>query len=127
MRTVWLILLIFVCLCAAASAPAQETGSMILEKCRALDQGNADKPVEVGFCAGFMTAAHEMLGVWRAGDEALSRSHYTLAEACIPPEATKGQLVKVFLKYLDDHPELLHERAILLYLTAMQKAFPCKK
>ena len=46
--------------------------------------------------------------------------------ACIPQNATNGQLIEVFLKYINDRPERLHEpRGNQLYLSWVD-AFPCE-
>ncbi len=46
--------------------------------------------------------------------------------ACIPQNVTNGQLIEVFLKYINDHPERLHEpRGNQLYLSWVG-AFPCE-
>jgi hypothetical protein len=46
---------------------------------------------------------------------------------CAPEGVTLGQLIKVFLKYMDEHPEQLHEDASLMLLRSLRKAFPCKE
>jgi hypothetical protein len=118
------------CLSVAPRSRAQqmETGNTIQQKCKALDNnGPTDNVFRAGFCAGFMSTMQEMLITWEAVDEGLNRKHPTSVHVCIPAEATNGQLIKVFLKFLDEHPELLHEPATGLYIQAMQHAFSCKK
>lgn len=46
-------------------------------------------------------------------------------EVCLPPNGGRVELIKVFLKYVEDHPEKLHENFALVLLQAMWKAFPC--
>jgi hypothetical protein len=46
---------------------------------------------------------------------------------CFPKGVTQGQTINVVLKYLDDHPEELHEPASILILKAVKTAWPCKK
>jgi len=36
-------------------------------------------------------------------------------KACMPPNATNDQLVRIFVKYLKDHPETLHENGAILF------------
>jgi hypothetical protein len=49
-----------------------------------------------------------------------------LASPILPAEVTNGQIVLVFVKYLEVHPERLHKPANLLLVEALRKAFPCK-
>jgi hypothetical protein len=46
---------------------------------------------------------------------------------CLPDEATLGQAVRVAVKWLEDHPARLHERAIDLVLSALRENFPCRR
>src|SRR5882672_4403228 len=112
------------CLAVPISRAQTETGNTIQEKCKALNE-STDK-FKAGFCAGFVSTSQEMLLLWHAVDEGLIRKHPTSAQVCFPAEVTNGQLVKVFLKYLDEHPESLHEPATGLFIKAMQQAFSCK-
>ena len=45
--------------------------------------------------------------------------------ACIPSGVTNGQLVKVFVKFADDNPALLHEPQGNGVIAAFGAAFPC--
>jgi hypothetical protein len=49
------------------------------------------------------------------------------ATSTISEAVTNDQVVKVFVKYLDDHPEELHRVAALLLSEALHSAFPCKE
>jgi hypothetical protein len=71
----------------------------------------ADLPSEDGFCVGYI------FGV----DDATGRDH------CRPEGTTLIQNVRVVVKYLNDHPEKLHEKASTLILQAFRDAFPCKQ
>jgi len=46
---------------------------------------------------------------------------------CIPSSASPEQLIRVLVKYLENHPENLHETPAVLISVAFIKAFPCKK
>lgn len=54
-----------------------------------------------------------------------SRGEQQRFVACIPAEAPIGELVKVVVKYGDDHPENLHKHSILFLKDALQHGFPC--
>ena len=45
---------------------------------------------------------------------------------CVPDEVTIGQLIRVFLKYVSDHPEKLHEPEYQELIRSWRLAFPCK-
>lgn len=50
-----------------------------------------------------------------------------LSMICIPQEASSvGQLARVVVKWLRDHPERLHEDKTILTLEAFRDAFPCE-
>jgi hypothetical protein len=44
---------------------------------------------------------------------------------CLPSQVTVGQAVRVVYKWLEDHPERLHERQGILVIAALRDAFPC--
>jgi len=45
---------------------------------------------------------------------------------CVPPaRVTIGGMVRMFVKYIDDHPEKEHERFDGVVWPAMLKAYPC--
>jgi Rap1a immunity proteins len=45
---------------------------------------------------------------------------------CIPDEVTRGQVVRVVIKYIDQHPEQTHELFGFLAYDALKEAWPCK-
>jgi hypothetical protein len=46
---------------------------------------------------------------------------------CRPDNTENGQLVKIVLKYIREHPEDAHQPTGLIVLWAFQRAFPCLK
>lgn len=44
---------------------------------------------------------------------------------CAPSNATPLQGVKVFRKFMQDHPERLHQASIVLAIDALRAAWPC--
>jgi len=46
---------------------------------------------------------------------------------CLPDGVTPNQTVRVIVKWLEDHPARLHEKAIGLVLTALRENFPCRQ
>jgi hypothetical protein len=132
MKPTLAVLTALICLMFSASAGAQTiTGSDIISKCKqAIASADSLTPASIshfdaGFCSGFMAGVNEDQVMWQASDKMDHRDH--LLSYCFPDASTNGQLLRVFVKYLDDHPEELHESAAFLYLKAMHRAFPCGK
>jgi hypothetical protein len=123
MRTLLAATLLSLFLCATVHATT--TGEELLQKCK----GIASKPTvyESGFCAGYISATIETLSMWETSDFYSKRTHEQDAKFCFPDNVDNGQILLVFIKYLEDHPEELHKPANLLFVQAMRKAFPCKK
>jgi hypothetical protein len=46
-------------------------------------------------------------------------------QACVPPNSTSRQLARVVVKYMDAHPQRMHEDFKLLTLEAFHDAWPC--
>jgi hypothetical protein len=46
---------------------------------------------------------------------------------CLPDGVTPNQTVRVIVKWLEDHPARLHERAIGLVLNSLSDSFPCRQ
>jgi len=46
---------------------------------------------------------------------------------CSPEDAIVAQSIRVVLKFLQDHPEKLHQRRTWLAAEALRKAFRCSK
>jgi hypothetical protein len=122
-------------LALSAGAGAQTTtGADIMSKCKQAvrdvdNDTSVDKPpvksFDVGFCFGFIDGANSTQQVWTASDKTNHRNH--AMGYCFSDAVTNGQMLRVFVKYLDDHPKELHEPAALLYIEAMRRAFPCGK
>jgi len=83
------------------------TGNTLKEYCNAPANQNYGQ----GMCLGFT------MGIWFG----------TTEKTCVPEGVTSGQLAAVVTKYMNDHPELLHEQARDIVFTALFEAFPCKE
>lgn len=118
MKTIFPIATFILCLVFCGKASASPSGTELQSKCKTALKDQADA-FDGGYCAGFI-------------DGVMSQ---TLVEAkagfdvpfCLPTGGSMGQIVQVFVKYLDDHPERLHEPASLLLVESLAKAFPCHK
>jgi hypothetical protein len=119
-----LFILILLCLSTCGTASAGPTGAEVLDKCKNLvDKGSV---FEGGYCAGFMDGVIDTARAWENSDEELKRKHEPWVRFCLPKEVTNGQIARVFVKFLEDHPEKLHFPANLLFIEALRTAFPCK-
>jgi hypothetical protein len=108
----------------AAAAPAfvadddvsnKLTGNALLPHCRALVDDDFATTPGAGLCAGMIST--------------LFWSQRTLGGSlkfCAPSKSiTRGQSRQVVLRYLENHPELLHLDIRLLAADAMREAWPC--
>jgi hypothetical protein len=46
-------------------------------------------------------------------------------DVCLPPDSTRKQLVLVFAKYVDEHPETAQRDFVEIAWIAFNRAFPC--
>lgn len=90
-----------------------DTGNRLFEDCRAANYFNR------GYCGGYVT------GIVDTIESLQSRGILPRDALCIPEESTKGQLVDVVLKYLEQNPERRHLEAGSLVPEALNRAFPC--
>jgi len=110
-------------LTAIARGDQTESGNDWLDFCeRALSDSpplSADEAKALA-CLGFVHASYYTAMIVRdlAGNP---NSVGFCGKAGIP----NGQLARIFVKYLQDHPERLHHPAAFLAYEAWQSAFPC--
>ena len=89
------------------------SGSDLLQKCE------SDSVAESNTCDGYILGIldfQEALVGWSRLDEPIF---------CTPDSAISGQLIKVVIKYLNEHPEKLHFAASGAVTNALGIAFPC--
>jgi len=128
--SIFAVILLCLAFCEPAHAQGQ-TGSELLTKCKAFLNSVDKNPnasgsaFDIGFCPGFISGVLSGAEVWEATD-ALRKQTHPMA-FCRPENANNGEIMRVFVKYLEDYPERLHEPAGLLFLTSLTNAFPCKK
>jgi hypothetical protein len=77
------------------------------------------------FCIGYIRGVTDTMITWKEVDIARKATGAGPDHPCIPQSASVDELVRVAVKYLDDHPEDLHLPAESLVFGAMRKAFPC--
>jgi hypothetical protein len=104
-----------------------ETALEIVSACRGVAsapiQGNQvwfTRDYPSGLCWGAFAAIQELYTVQLPDGTAM-------LGACPPVPSNRVELIKVFLKYTDDHPETLHESFAYVFLPALFQAYPCSK
>ena len=79
--------------------------------CRTANERSVIDKVDAGFCSGIVEGTMWSLQIAKL--------------VCLPNGMTLGQGLKVLVKYMDDHPEELHEKTAELAARAFVKAWPC--
>src|SRR5438445_12809327 len=114
--------------CGSARAQTS-TGIKLQGQCKHVVQADDKQTLydtwkwDIAFCAGFIEGTIQTHNLWQTVGH---KTGHELRDFCISPEPTNDQIIQIFVKYLDDHPEELHKQAVLLFTEAMIKAFPCK-
>ena len=113
---------------AASVSPAQAvTGQELLRQCDALERGalvsgdtvRLPKSQDAATCWIYMGAVQDFAAtVEEEGGPSLIAS-------CVPPEATRMELVRAFTRYARAHRADLDLRATALIIPALSQAFPC--
>jgi hypothetical protein len=89
-----------------------QTGNQLLTECE------SENYFEQGACHGYMEATAD---TW---DTAALRQIF-INDICYPEGVTVGQLLKIWVKYANEHPEKLHLEASGLVVNAYHEVFPC--
>ena len=101
-----------------------KTGNDIINACPAIfDTNNAsvEQTIAAIDCAGYVSGLNDMA--------VLLQGIFQQEAFCMPNSEglETGQLIRVFLKWLNDNPETLHESARSLFISAMGNHFPCNQ
>ncbi len=104
----------------AAAQPATDDNSAnaVYAGCKAFSQGqvrDAQTAMAANFCSGIVNALSGIgpylkLPEW---------------QSCVPPSSTGAQTARVVVKFLEEHPERMHEDLRTLALEAFHQAWPC--
>jgi len=79
---------------------------------------NVDATSESQVCFGAFIAVQQFTG--------LTSNSTPMLGACVPPEVRLTELIKVFLRYLDTHPEKGHQRFSVTVMQSLRDAYPCR-
>ena len=114
-----------VALSLVAAQAGASTGNELLTSCktmiRLMDNGyksdSANDAYDAGVCLGFTSGVRSTISLLELPESILS---------CPPTKATMGQLARVVVKFLEEHPAQLDGEQTLLTMLAFKEAFPCK-
>lgn len=71
------------------------------------------------FCWGAFAAIQELSKLGWSDTKEL------MLEICAPEQSTRLQYIKIFSKYVTDHPEMAHQDFAYIARLALHDAFPC--
>jgi hypothetical protein len=118
-----------------AAKDISDSGNRYLEICSSTEkpmaQWNEMDFLNGGLCHGFMMGFRDGVGVSIAmlqhGNPSLASLKDSMEDlgVCIPHGVELGQLTRVTLKYIREHPEQAHLPSAALVLMAELNAFPC--
>jgi len=94
-----------------------ETSGDLLDICT-LDQSHANYWEARGFCLGYFTGGIHL-------QDALAAAPNFERIACAPANATRNDVVAVFVAYARAHPEYLDERPMDTVFRAVNDEWPC--
>ncbi len=130
MRLFWLVLLTALLTVVPKLANAQMASALdIYHGCKLVVTDSTPLPNDMislppdpyaSFCLGAFSAIIGLSGI-SSGDGMPNFLHF-----CPPHGATGLQYIRIFLKYVDDHPEKGHEIFPFVALNSLWAAFPCK-
>lgn len=103
-----------------------ETAEEMLSACRPIveakvsgDRISLPQTFDAGLCWGAFGSLQQVLILFdENGKPAL--------HACVSGNATRTELIAIFVRYVETHPKVYPENFALVAVNAMIKAFPCK-
>jgi hypothetical protein len=117
---------VFLALCLSTHTAEAETALQVQSFCRGVAEAKslADGSIQIpsdsnsSHCWGAFGAVQELIPL-------VDRGGGRLLSICGPEMATRTQLVKIFQKYVAEHPEEGHLSFGYVAQEALEKAFPC--
>jgi len=109
-----------ICLSAHASVPLSMSGMQLKEF--ANSENAWDQGLFYGYLDGMKDAYFDAM-IKSAGTPL--QQEFQRQFACVPEEVSKRQFAEVVKKYLNEHPERLHDGSTVLVTEAIESAWPC--
>jgi hypothetical protein len=131
MRTVALALAVFVFPVSSAIQERdgpQTSGNEFIRMCSAIDKsGKSDEEmVRATACVYYVTGVVDGIHLeWAFAYANTNKESPT--PFCLPNKVEGGQIVRVTIEFLRNHPERAHSATSTVIGSALQEAFPCKK
>lgn len=104
-----------------------ETAEEMLSACRPItmskvSDGKIDLPMtyDSGLCWGAFAVLNQAMML-------LNSDGSPSLHVCLPESATRTELIAIFVKYVENHPEVYSQNFALTALNAEHKSFPCSK
>jgi hypothetical protein len=128
-RVLLLILLLLCTLSSPAALVVHKDAKELRDSCREvvaiidIPPGHATVGggIEGGICLGFIQGVVDGFAVAAGRGWEVPTS----LKACVPEKASTDELIRVFLKYIDGHPENLSYAAADVVWQAMIASYPC--
>ena len=98
------------------------TGKSLLSNCE--DAIGNKQTIEAGLCIGQIHGIWRQLSVLSLADPVVL--DIKELKICDPRETSLQAMIKVVIKYLEEHPERLHMQSTGLIGFALRDAFPCE-
>jgi hypothetical protein len=124
-KLVGVVVFVFITLLPIASNA--ETAGEMLSACRPwslaqMKDGNVEIPPGFGpaECWGSFIVLQRLTSTVLPGNKK------TVFSVCAPREATRAQLVAIFVRYAEQNPKRHHEDFVFVALDALNDAFPCR-
>ena len=110
---------------ASGGAMAEDgDGNELIVRCgeavKAANGATLNSYADANFCLGLTQGVRHTMRI-------LNEKLPPLYQTCFPSGITNGQGMRIVLKYLQDHPDRLHEQDSDLVYLAYKTAYPCKK
>ncbi len=118
-----LILLVVLALAAGLTArsasAAADSAQEVAASCRELLKPTPVKSFEAGLCFGSFTTLFALSGV-------VDQNHVPILGFCRPPNTGLVDLVRVFVRHVESHPQTAQVYYAIEAVNALVDAFPCK-
>ena len=103
------------------------SGNAFVRLCSAIDKdGRTDREAKLNMaCIGYVSGVVD--GVfWEVAFVGAKGSKEPPKPYCLPENTENGQLIRIVMKYIRNHPEEAHQKTAFLIFNALGEAFPCK-
>jgi Rap1a immunity proteins len=128
---VWVVLIVcFASVSVHAQATEQlwDSGNAFLKWCHVADKSSEEMTknseiCSVNHCISYVNGLGNGVGLQMDLSHASGQAE--LFPYCVSPGVTKGQPLRILLKYIRDNPAKAHMKTAVLFGMAMQEAFPC--